>query len=174
LPYRPRSLSADGSRLFFESADALLAADTDKAQDVYQWQAKGSGQCEKAAGCLGLVSGGRSGASSFLDASAAGADAFFLTDSSLLPADPDSLDVYDARAGGGFAEASAPIPCVGDACQGPVSVPEAPPPATALFSGRGNPAPPRARKRHCTKRQRQRAKPRRCAKGKHAKRGNGR
>jgi hypothetical protein len=152
--YKPRALSADGARLFFDSEDVIVSGDTDKAADVYQWQAKGSGACTRVAGCIGLVSSGRIGASSFADASSDGTDAFFLTAASLLPGDPGSVDLYDARSGGGFPEAPTPIPCVGDACQGPPSVPEDTAPATAHFIGRGNPVPPRARKPHCRKKQR--------------------
>jgi hypothetical protein len=148
--YKPRALSENGRRLFFDSADNLVSVDTDFAPDVYEWEAQGTGGCAKAAGCLGLVSGGRVGASSFLDASADGTDAFFLTATSLLPADPGYLDVYDARAGGGFPEPTPPIPCFGDACQGPAPAPEDPAPATDLLLGRGNPPlpKPKHRKRH--------------------------
>ena len=38
-------LSADGKRLFFNSNDALLPRDTNGAQDVYEWEAPGSGRC---------------------------------------------------------------------------------------------------------------------------------
>jgi hypothetical protein len=41
--YRPRVLSADGRRLFFESEDSLAAADTDSRPDVYQWERGGEG-----------------------------------------------------------------------------------------------------------------------------------
>jgi hypothetical protein len=108
-----------------------------------------------------LISSGRVGSAAFADASADGSDAFFLTAASLLGADTGSLDLYDARAGGGFPEASPPIPCLGDACQGPPSVPEDPLPGSALFVGHGNPVPPRAKR--CTKRQRAKGKPKRCA-----------
>jgi hypothetical protein len=158
--YKPRSLSADGRRLFFDSEDALLAVDTDRAPDVYQWVAKGAAGCAKTAGCVGLVSSGRLGADSFVDASADGNDAFFLTPASLLPGDPGGLDLYDARVGGGFPEPAPPIPCVGDACQGPALVPGEPSPATSTIAGRGNPSQPRVKKPRCKKGRRRRG--RRC------------
>jgi hypothetical protein len=147
--YRPRALSADGRRLFFESDDALVASDTDGATDVYEWEAPGEGSCTEAPGCVGLVSGGRGEGGRFLDASADGDDAFFLTGDSLVGADPGSIDAYDARAGGGFPEPTAPIPCNGDACQPLPSPPEDPPAGTAI-EGPGDPPP------HYTKERRHR------------------
>jgi len=137
--YKPRSLSADGNRAFFDSGDALALSDTDNAVDVYEWEAQGAGSCARAGGCVSLISSGRaSGGASFIDASADGSDAFFLTDGSLVKADPGASDIYDARVLGGFAEPIPPIPCQGDACQ---PLPSAPtdPTLTTLLTGRGNP-----------------------------------
>jgi hypothetical protein len=139
--YKPRVLSASGTRLFFDSSDRLLPQDTDARPDVYEWEAPGTGNCATPAGCLGLISSGRSSdGASFLDASADGADAFFLTGESLVPSDPGSVDVYDAREGGGFAVAPTPIPCEGDACQPLPSPPEDPTPGT-LVPSPTNPKP---------------------------------
>jgi hypothetical protein len=137
--YKPRVLSANGRRLFFDSRDALLLQDTDKAPDVYEWEAQGEGSCQGAGGCLSLVSSGRSqGGAVFVDASANGSDAFFLTEGSLVPSDPGSVDLYDAREGGGFPEAPSEIPCQADACQTLPAEPEDPEPGT-LRQGPGNP-----------------------------------
>lgn len=136
--YKPRVLSADGRRLFFDSADALVAPDTDSAADVYEWEAQGAGSCTSSGGCLALISNGRTGADSFLDASADGTDVFFLTPAPLDPADSEGLDVYDARAGGGFPEPPPPAPCEGDDCQGPALPPTDPMPGT-LVETPGNP-----------------------------------
>ncbi|HSK49007.1 MAG TPA: hypothetical protein VK889_00785 [Solirubrobacterales bacterium] len=140
--YKPRALSADGTRLFFDSADKLVPQDTDGLLDVYEWEAAGSGGCAQPAGCLGLVSFGRSGADTFLDASADGRDAFFLTAASLVGADRGGLDVYDARAAGGFPEPSLPVVCEGDGCQGIVLPRDDPAPGTARAGGPPN-RPPR-------------------------------
>jgi hypothetical protein len=130
--------SADGTRFFFTTSAVLVPEDTDGNTDVYEWEAKGSGSCEHAEGCLGLISDGRLGGASFVGASASGDDAFFATASSLLPSDPGSLDIYDARAGGGFPEPGAPD-CVGDDCQGPAPTPDYEPPPTASLLGLPNP-----------------------------------
>jgi WD40 repeat protein len=138
--YKPRVMVANGQRVFFESADALVLTDTNSDLDVYQWEAQGTGSCNRAGGCLALISSGRAtGETSFADASADGSDAFFITEESLVGEDPGSLDLYDARVGGGFAVRSAPIPCSGDNCQ--ILPPEPTDPTlTTLLSGPGNPS----------------------------------
>jgi hypothetical protein len=139
LPYRPRALAGDGKRLFFESSDDLNLQDTNERPDVYQWEATGEGDCTRAPGCINLISSGRSPeGATFLDASADGQDAYFLTDGSLVSADPGSIDVYDAKVGGGFPEAIKPIPCEADACQALPPTPEDPTPGT-LLKGPENP-----------------------------------
>jgi hypothetical protein len=136
--YRPRALSADGGRLFFDTSDALVKADTNSRPDVYQWERQGEGDCSLTAGCVRLISGGRGEGGSFLDASADGADVFILTGDSLVGADPGSIDAYDARVGGGFAEPRSPFRCLGDACQPLPNAPEDPTPGTIVPSS-GNP-----------------------------------
>jgi hypothetical protein len=136
--YRPRVLSADGNRVFFDTADALLTPDTNARPDVYEWEAAGAGGCTRQPGCLGLVSGGRGEGGRFLDASADGSDVFFLTGDSLIGLDPGSIDIYDYRVGGGFPEPEAPFVCKGDACQPLPSPPEDPAPGT-LVPTSGNP-----------------------------------
>jgi sugar lactone lactonase YvrE len=162
-----RNLSADGNRVFFESTEALLPADTNGAagcplsagqnsnaavpvcKDVYEWEAKGTGSCESQAqngGCLYLLSSGKSDQPSyFLDASASGEDAFLITRSAFARQDGDQLfDVYDARVSGGLASQNQPPPplCEAEGCK---SEPSAPPqgrsPGSASFSGPGNPKP---------------------------------
>jgi hypothetical protein len=137
--YKPRVLSLDGRRVFFDSRDALALADTDNAFDAYEWEAQGKGSCNKSGGCISLVSDGRKGGGGrFIDASADGSDAFFVTEGSLVPSDPGAADLYDARIGGGFAETVLPIACKGDACQ-TLPSPPADPTLTTLLSGPGNP-----------------------------------
>lgn len=86
--------SADGSHVFFETNDRVLAADTDKSQDLYDWSAGG----------VALVSIGPSGGNgdgnvTFAGTSPDGDVAFFETIESLVSGDSDSSqDVYQ-RAG---------------------------------------------------------------------------
>jgi hypothetical protein len=145
--YKPRALSANGRRVFFDSSDALVTGDANSnptthtgVPDVYEWEAQGEGNCALAAGCISILSNGAlpQGAS-FADASQEGSDAYFLTEASLLPPDPGSMDLYDARVGGDFAEPQPQIPCEGDACQVLPAVPGEPSLGT-LAKGAGNPA----------------------------------
>ena len=97
------------------------------------------GDCGRSPGCIGLISSGRSPRGArFLDATASGADVFFITDESLVGIDPGSIDVYDARIGGGLAEPKEPFICKGDACQPLPSPPDDPTPGT-LTPNAGNP-----------------------------------
>jgi hypothetical protein len=136
--YKPRVLSADGTRLFFDSSDVLVVGDSDSRPDVYQWEAQGTGDCNRPLGCVGIISGGRSDGGSFVDASADGSDVYFLTGEALVSTDPGSTDLYDARVGGGFAIPQSPIACIGDACQALPSPPDDPTPGT-LTKNSGNP-----------------------------------
>lgn len=137
--YKPRALAADGQRLFFDSGDAVVIPDTNKELDTYQWEALGKGSCVKPAGCTELISSGRSaGGASFVDASASGDDAFFVTDGSLAENDGGGLDLYDARVGGGFPTPSPPIACLGDACQ-VIAAESTEPTLSTLVAGPGNP-----------------------------------
>jgi len=148
--YKPRVLSADGRRVFFDSKDALALSDTDNAPDAYEWEAQGEGSCTRPGGCITLLASGRdAGGSRFIDASADGSDAFFLTGGSLVKADPGATDLYDARVGGGFPEPIPPIACEGDACQ-PLPSPPVDPTLTTLLTGPGNP-PVRFPKQKCPK-----------------------
>jgi hypothetical protein len=149
----PRALSADGKRLFFNSFDSLLPRDTNGAEDVYEWESAQSREaCEElgaetylpsAAGCLSLISSGKSPTDSeFLDASASGDDVFFTTESSLLASDPDLIDAYDARVGGGFPEPPPPpAECRGEACRGTASSPSVQTPASSTYEGPENQKP---------------------------------
>lgn len=147
--YKPRALSADGRRLVFESQDALVLSDTNAdARDVYQWEAGGTGSCDRPAGCVSLLSSGKgSSGASFVDASADGADVFLLTGWSLVSSDPGSVDLYDAREGGGFPLPPQPIACEGDACQPLPSEPEDQAVGT-LIPGLGNPKVRYPKRRH--------------------------
>ena len=174
--YRPRVLSADGKRVFFDSFDALAVQDTNGDRDVYQWEAQGSGSCTRPGGCTSLISSGRAeGGASFLDASADGSDAFFLTDGSLVPTDTGAVDVYDARIDGGYPFSTPVIPCFGDACQALPPSPESPTPGSQRSRASGNLPPATFKPLRCKKNQVKKLG--RCVKKKkrnHHKRGGGR
>ena len=149
---QPENLPADGEgRLIFESGDALSPTDTNgHVQDVYEWMPKGVGSCERAAGCVALISSGHAANDSFfLNSTPSGRDVFFVTREQLLARDRDDLlDVYDARVGGGIAEEITP-PCGGEACRGSsTSAPFAESPGTSTFTGPHNKKPHKHKKHH--------------------------
>jgi hypothetical protein len=129
-----RNLSEDGRRVFFNTVEALVPGDVNGKRDVYLWQE----------GALRLISSGQgAAASTFVEASPSGDDAFFTTSQQLVGSDVDQLfDLYDARVGGGFAQQQVPPDCLGDACQGAPSAPApAPRPGSSAFdAGRAAPA----------------------------------
>jgi DNA-binding beta-propeller fold protein YncE len=126
--YRPRS-TLDNGRVFFNSVDPLVPADSNGEWDVYQWEPVGVGSCAEdtssassvrsGPGCVGLQSSGTAeGDAGFLDATPSGDDAFFLTKGRLSVLDKDDqLDAYDARVGGIEAVLHPPQECAGEACQ---------------------------------------------------------
>ena len=142
-PLHPSNvLTQDGRRLFFMSYTPLVSRDTNGAQDVYEWEAPGEGRCDEESpafrdlngGCIYLISSGESSfESEFWDASTNGSDVFFTTESSLLPQDPGSIDLYDARVEGGIAQPVRPASCEGEACQSPPPAPNDPAPASSGF-----------------------------------------
>jgi Tol biopolymer transport system component len=142
LPFAPvralrnpqRGVTDDGSRVFFDTVDALVPSDVNGKQDVYEYEAGG----------VHLISTGASANDSFFaSASASGDDVFFVTREQLAAADVDeNLDIYDARVDGGFPEPVSPQPCSGDGCQGaPTPAPGRSSPASSSVAGTGN-APP--------------------------------
>jgi hypothetical protein len=154
--YASRVLSADGSRVFFESTDALVQRDENGKRDVYQWESEGSGDCTAqsaefdlaSGGCISLISSGRSEKDTeFVDASADGSEVFIRTDEKLVSQDPGLIDIYVARVDGGFpSPAEDPTPCEGEACQ-PVGSPGTPPPTSSnAFVGPPTPKPVRPKK----------------------------
>jgi hypothetical protein len=147
--YTMRWISADGSRVFFDSAVPLVPQDTNGHGDVYEWEREGASGCPVGTGvnggCVYLLSGGTSDTESWLiGASGSGDDVFINTRAQLVPEDQNgAYDLYDARVDG-VKPVSAPA-CTGTGCQG---VPAPPPtfatPPSVTFSGVGNfpsPAP---------------------------------
>jgi hypothetical protein len=166
--YIPRWMSDDGDRVFFDSVEPLVPRNTNGLRNVYEWERDGAGSCQTAEGCIYLLSGGTgtytkstADASSFIDASASGEDAFIVTRDQLVPQDRnEDFDLYDVRVDG--VQPLSPSACTGAGCQG---VPSAPPlfatPPSVTFNGVGNfePPPPAAVK------PKPKAKAKQCKKG---------
>ena len=186
-----RILSADGDRAFFETAEALVPGDTNgedgcsvvttgarDCQDVYEWEASGTGTCAQDGpgysplneGCVYLISTGRSTEPAYLaDASPDGSDVYFFTREQLVGQDNDELyDVYDARVEGGLA-AQNPLAlpgCEGEGCKGaPV-----PPPSFTAPPQVSGPGDPPAHRKPCKKTRKKKCKAKKsCKKKKPAK-----
>ena len=141
--YQPQSITEDGSRVFFESAQPLVPQASNGWLDVYEWERDGTGSCQQTQGCIFLLSSGSDPENSYLlDASANGNDVFIITRAQLVAQDRNDLDdVYDVRVDG--VRPTVPPECAGTGCQG---VPPAPPifatPASVTFEGIGNFATP--------------------------------
>jgi hypothetical protein len=130
-----RSITDDGSRVFFDSPEALVPQDTNGRSDVYVYED----------GAPHLISSGRAtDASKFVDASADGDNVFFLTREQLSGDDVDTnTDLYDARVGGTSVPPHVVKPsCQNDECRGVTPPqPAVPSPASPNFHGPGNPTP---------------------------------
>jgi hypothetical protein len=147
-----RGVSSDGERIFFDTADPLVPQAVNTGTTIERhssgtisFEPQGRNVYEWENGTIYLISSGKSPENSyFLDSSENGDDVFFATSEGLVPGDTDgAYDVYDARVP--HPPESPPataVPCEGAVCQGPPNVP-APltPPASATFTGLGNPTP---------------------------------
>ncbi|HEX3734847.1 MAG TPA: hypothetical protein VHU86_06785 [Solirubrobacterales bacterium] len=143
----PRSLSEDG-RAIFASEDELSlggiagqGATDGSEKNIYEWH---DGQVAALASGSVSVRGGFGGPD--------GRDIFVQAFGQLNWEDKDfAPDMYDFRAGGGFAEPPPPAePCnaVAGGCQGTATpAPSAPAPASGDGNGPGNPPPPKAKKK---------------------------
>ena len=161
--YHPRAV-LDNGRVFFNSFAPLVAADSNRTWDVYQYEPLGVGSCSAvagtemvvvtASGCVGLISSGTDEEPSvFMDASASGDDVFFATFARLSVLDTDGIvDIYDARVNGVAAVAEQHAECIGEGCMPGVSPPNDPSPSSSSYNGAGNiKAKPR---KHCRRGQR--------------------
>jgi hypothetical protein len=134
--FRLNSISEDGERVFFDSADALVPHDSNGRRNVYEYE---NGHVYP----ISNVAGNEE--SFFLAASPSGNDVFIGTADQLVPQDTDHyVDVYDVRIDGGFPVSVPPPTCNnGDSCKGPESPQPSVfgAPASATFSGAGNITP---------------------------------
>jgi hypothetical protein len=155
-PIAIQNLSEDGGRLFFETDEALVAADTDGTNDIYEWEEGTDG-----IPAIALISSGRSPSypplptreerylpqqNMLLAVSPSGDDVVFSASEQLVPAAGanGTQGIYDARVEGGIAEAVSPSPCSEEGCK---PAPNAAPALRAPASqgpGAGN-----VRPRHC-------------------------
>jgi hypothetical protein len=151
--YPGRVMSEDGTRVFYEAADALSPRDSNGSTDVYEWEAPNThpdeGDCRETSasysvqdkGCVNLISSGQGeGGATLVDTNQNGSDVFLATAQSLLHQDTGLVDIYDARIDGGLPElASSSAGCEGEACQAPAVAPLDATPGSLTFTGPGDP-----------------------------------
>lgn len=127
----PNNLLEDGTA-YFETPNRLVAEDTNTEVDVYQYRDGG----------LRLISNGaQTGGGRFAEATPDGSNVFFTTPARLVSSDfGDSVDLYDARVGGGFPGPVALPDCEGDACAPLPVAPNDPTPASSSYLGSGSPS----------------------------------
>ena len=147
------NLNPLGTRVFFESTEALVSTDTDNVNDVYEWEAQDVGSCTRPTGCVYLISSGRSERDNFLYAhSTSGNDVFFTTDDKLTQFDTGGAkSLYDARVNGGFEESGQEGPCVGDSCRPTITPPMNLPTPQSSGQGRSGNVEPVTKTRPCPK-----------------------
>jgi hypothetical protein len=148
------NLRPDGDRAFFQSTEALVPGDVDGHQDVYEWEAKGTGSGKREGGCAYLTPSGHALRTDYLyAASDSGDDVFFRTSDILLPRDAEETpSIYDARVGGGFPEPKPPI-CESEGCRPGVSpAPVSPNLASRASGPPGNVSPGCPKGKHKVKR----------------------
>jgi len=130
------SLSDDGRWVFFNTAEALVPQDTNRAIDAYEFDT----QTRE----VHLLSSGDDPSASYvLDATLDGRNVFFVTRQRLLRWDTDqNYDLYVARIGGAFSDAPIQPPaCSDEGCQGTITTPPLVPGAgSATFRGKGDAA----------------------------------
>jgi hypothetical protein len=118
--YHGLAISTDGS-VFFSSKDALTPQALSGFVNIYEYHD----------GHVGLISDGHDTASTegfpaveLIGTDESGLDVFFMTADRLVPQDTDNqVDLYDARAGGGFMPSPTTAGCLGDSCQANASPP---------------------------------------------------
>ncbi|MGN6558120.1 MAG: hypothetical protein ACTHLH_08945, partial [Solirubrobacterales bacterium] len=122
------NVTDDGTRVFFETEEALTGADTDATNDVYEWHSEELGPS------VGLISSGRSKEYELAHQSKGlptpnvlysvtpdAKDVLFSASDALVPGAGEfgTQALYDARVGGGFAQPAIPRACSEEECKGP-------------------------------------------------------
>jgi hypothetical protein len=160
-PIAINNLSADGKRVFFETPEPLVSADTNGINDIYEWEEEGAGQS------VALVSSGKSPEyplpvgqetafnprpNPLLSITPSGSDVFFTAKEALVPGagEGGAQAIYDARVGGGFIRPPVAEACLEEQCRGLSGVGQASSmgASSEAIAGRGN-VKPRRHRPHC-------------------------
>lgn len=129
-----RSLSDDGARLFFQSADAILPTAQSGAANVFEFSG----------GAPALLTPGDGAAALLIGAGASGEDVFIATHQELSPQGQGPVfAIYDARVNAQVSVPTVSAPCQGEGCRGALpAAPEFPGAGSASFEAPGRVSAP--------------------------------
>jgi len=168
------NLSDDGTRVFFETPEALVSRDTDGVNDIYQWREEGE------TGSVDLISSGRSvehhadgtleepwfpRPNVLFSVTPSGDNVFFLTEDELVEGagGGGTPGIYDARVNGGFPKSLVPEACAEEGCR-PAPHAVAPKLLGSRSEATGGSGNVRPHKHRCRRKHRQKGRHRHCAK----------
>jgi hypothetical protein len=155
------NVSDDGSRVFFETGEALSARDIDGVNDIYEWKEDAGGEGPQ----IDLISTGETKEfalpanveapfvpkpNTLLSITPSGDDVAFLSQEPLIAGagTGGAPAIYDAKVNGGFPSRPIPVACSEDGCRLPTpAAPQLREPSSTSTQGRGNVRP--RHKRHC-------------------------
>jgi hypothetical protein len=129
--FRIWNVTDDGNRVFFVTAESLVASDDDGLIDVYEWNA----------GQISLISYPHSSTKEWIyGMTPDGHDVLFTSNEGLVPQKAaGSTAIYDARVGGGFPPPFPQrAPCAEGSCQGHAVADAQEAIGSLLFQGPGN------------------------------------
>ncbi len=149
-PAASGAISDDGSKIVFNTEEALSPLDGNRAPDSYLWS-EGEPEDGHVKGQVSLISTGAArGGSNGAMITGSGKDVYFETPAALVPADVDLLpDVYDARIDGGFPNAPSACSVAAETCNTPPT--PAPTPGNLPGSMQPGPENPPPAKKTCPK-----------------------
>jgi hypothetical protein len=123
-----RAISDDGSRLFFQSNDAVVPQAGSGRYNVFEYEG----------GQVHLLTPGGGAAAVLVGASSSGDDVFIATFEELAQGDGPVFAIYDARVGAQVPPVTAAPKCQGENCRGSgTAAPQIATPGTASFEANG-------------------------------------
>lgn len=157
---RPPLITEDGTRVVFETTEALVPEDTNGIEDVYEWVLLGHDGCSEVSatygadirGCVYLLSSGEGtglveeygiNGAHLIGASDNLKDVYIYTGEALTPETDNATHIYDVREDGGFPYVPPPVSgCEPGQCRSEAAgSPSLGAPGSVTFTGTGNLAP---------------------------------
>jgi hypothetical protein len=165
---------SDDGRTFFQTETALLPHDTNGLIDVYEYV---EGRPQLISSGVASIQKSAFGVAGLIGVSADGTDVYFANFDRLVEEDHNGqlLRFYDARTGGGFAQASLAAPCAAaDECHGPPNQTDSLPAiGSSANLGPGGNLLPAARRAHRQKKGHKKKKKHHRRHGRHARSNRG-